>query len=353
MKIIYLYGEMMSYAMAIINKLAESGNEIHIIERNELKNKTSVVPTIFKNKIFFYRRLKYNYSQLKDLIKKIDPKVIVISGWMDLVYIYLVFVIKNKNITIVIHSDNVWKNKLKQQIARFLGFFGFFYLFFDKAWIHGPLQFEYMRRIGFRTKDIFFDHASADTQLFHKLYKDFYNYKKKKYPKKFLFVSRREKIKGLEVLLDAWESLNANNSIDWKLQIIGSGSYKIKKDKLKNLEILEFKSHEDLKKDIKNAGCFILPSVHEPWGVVVHEMCSAGLPLILSETVGSRYTFLIDKKNGFVFEANNYKSLEKAMKDIIDSTDQELLNMSENSHKLSFRISPEISASNLLSAVNK
>jgi glycosyltransferase involved in cell wall biosynthesis len=353
MKIVYLYGEMMSYAMATINKLAETGNEIHIIERNELKNKTSVVPTFFKNKIFFYRRLEYNYSQLKDLVKKIDPKVILISGWMDLVYIYLVFFIKNKNITIVVHADSVWKNKPKQQIARLLGFFGFFYLFFDKAWIPGPLQFEYMRRIGFSKKDIFFDPFSADTELFHKLYKDFYNHKKNKYPKKFLFFSRREKIKGIEILLDAWESLNTNNSIDWKLQIIGSGSFKIKKNKLKNLEILEFKSHKNIKKDIKNAGCFILPSIHDPWGVVVHEMCAAGLPLILSETVGSRYTFLIDKKNGFVFEANNYKSLEKAMKDIIDSTDQELLRMSESSHKLSFRVSPETGASNLLSEVNK
>lgn len=345
---------MTSYAMVVINKLAEFGNEIHIIERNQLKNKANLNPTaIFKNKIIFYKRLKYNYFQLKNLIKKINPKVIVVAGWMDLVYIYLVFVFKNKNITIVVVADTVWKNKLKQQIARFLGFFGFFYLLFDKAWIHGALQFEFMRKIGFKSKDIFFDHASADIELFHKFYKNFYNYKKKKYPKKFLFVARLEKIKGLEVLLDAWESLNAKNNLDWKLQIIGNGSFKIKNNKLKNLEVLKFKSHKNLKKDIKNSGCFILPSIHEPWGVVVHEMCSAGLPLILSEKVASRYTFLIDKKNGFVFEANNCKSLENAMKNIIDLTDLELLRMSEYSHKLSFRITPESSASNLLSAANK
>ena len=42
---------MMSYAMAIINKLAESGNEIHIIERNELKNKTGIIVNEYGEKL--------------------------------------------------------------------------------------------------------------------------------------------------------------------------------------------------------------------------------------------------------------------------------------------------------------
>ena len=45
---------------------------------------------------------------------------------------------------------------------------------------------------------------------------------------------------------------------------------------------------------------FILPSKYEPWGVVVHEAACSGLPLILSDSVGSRNELLINNHNGRV-----------------------------------------------------
>jgi glycosyltransferase involved in cell wall biosynthesis len=353
MKIIYLSTQIFPYNISTIYQLAEFGNEIHIIEKN---NSIKKEKKFLKKKIYFYKKLNYNFFGLINFIKKINPKIIVIVGWQELIYVLVVFFVKNKNTSIVIHSDNKWTGKLKQHIARFLGLFSFFYLFFDKVWIHGPFQFEYVRKIGFKAEDIFFDHASADVDLFHDYYQRFLVYKKKSYPKVFLFLGRIEKIKGLETLLNSWDELTRNKeNQNWKLKIIGDGSFKIAnkiaKNKLQNVEILGFMSHKDLANQIKNAGCFILPSINEPWGVVVHEMCSAGLPLILSETVGSRYAFLIDKTNGFTFKKNNHISLKMAMMRIIRSSDQELMLMSKISHELSFRINPRFSALSLISMV--
>ena len=66
---------------------------------------------------------------------------------------------------------------------------------------------------------------------------------------------------------------------------------------------------EDLVRVIKNVGFFVLPSNFEPWGVVVHEFCAAGLPMLLSETVGSSSSFLINGHNGFLFKPNNHYDL--------------------------------------------
>ena len=348
MKIIYLYQNLASYHLTQFIKLAELENEIHIFQKKKIVN-SFFKSKFFGKKIFIYDKKKYDYQKLKNFIRKINPNILVVAGWVDFLYLRLAITFKNKKIIRVVHADNIWNAKLKQQILRLFGLFNFLYLFFDKAWVHGPLQFEYVKKIGFKSKDIIFDHASADDKFFHKLYKENYNAKKKKYPKTFLFFSRREKIKGLETLMKSWKSLNLNNNINWELNIIGSGFFKISKTKLKNVKIFQHKSHEEMKKIIKNSGCFILPSIQEPWGVVVHEMSSAGLPLILSDTVGSRYTFLIHKKNGFVFEHGNYKSLERAMKNIMSLSDRELLIMSDTSFKLSSRISTNSSVHNLLS----
>ena len=79
--------------------------------------------------------------------------------------------------------------------------------------------------------------------------------------------------------------------------------------------------------EVKKSGCFIVPSHWEPWGVVVHEFGLAGLPLILSNKVGARSTFLIDNYNGYTFKSKNNKSLQDAMLKIMNSSDKSLLKM--------------------------
>ena len=104
--------------------------------------------------------------------------------------------------------------------------------------------------------------------------------------------------------------------------------------------------------EIKNVGCFILPSIYEPWGVVVHEFSAAGCPLILSNDIGAKSTFLIDDFNGYSFKHENGNfSMTNAMKKIIDKTDEDLVEMGRNSHKISRKISPTSSAKNLISAL--
>ena len=52
----------------------------------------------------------------------------------------------------------------------------------------------------------------------------------------------------------------------------------------------DFIQPENLEK-VKNAGCFVLPSLKDNWGVVVHEFAAAGLPLIISDGVGAKLLF--------------------------------------------------------------
>ena len=64
----------------------------------------------------------------------------------------------------------------------------------------------------------------------------------------------------------------------------------------------------ELLQALKTAYCFILPSRHEPFGIVALEALDAGLPLITSNVGGLR-DFLCDKGNALLFEDNNTESL--------------------------------------------
>jgi len=250
--------------------------------------------------------------------------------------------------SVVVGFDDQWHGTLKQRIAILLSSAGYFSRFYSHAWVAGLYQFEYARRLGFEKKNIVHDLYSADLRLFNKAYNDSKEKKQKKYPHRFLFVGRFEPVKGLDVLLQAWNELCAKTG-DWELHLIGNGTLKARLEATAGVVVKDFMQPEQLMQEVANAGCFLLPSRGEPWGVVVHEFAAAGLPLIMSDVVGAASTFLISGLNGYSFKVNDPVALAKRMQQIINMTDPELQAMAISSHVLSQRITPETSAGNLLS----
>jgi len=133
--------------------------------------------------------------------------------------------------------------------------------------------------------------------------------------------------------------------------LIGNGSLKDQLTTTPGIVVKDFMQPDQLVAEIAESGCFILPSRREPWGVVVHEFAAAGLPLIISDVVGAGTSFLISGMNGYQFKSNDINSLSQRMRQIIASSDQQLLAMSSISYQLTRRISPETSAMNLISIV--
>ena len=102
-------------------------------------------------------------------------------------------------------------------------------------------------------------------------------------------------------------------------------------------------SQEDLLHEMQNAGCFVLPSIHEPWALVIHEAAAAGLPIICTETCGAAPHFVINNYNGKIIKPKSSNSLQTAMEEIMNMTSSELIDFSAKSRLLSTSINPEIS----------
>ena len=350
MVILYLYTEVMGYTLSTISSIVDHGNDVHVVHWDKKK----LTPYQFRTpkNVKFYPRSNNNKETILKLCNEINPDIIAISGWMDKCYLKIARKLIKKKKKVVCMFDDQWLSTSKQFIAKLLGKIGFFHRYFSNAWVCGSYQYEYARKLGFRKEEIIFDLYSANTALFKQAKRHrSINIRKNFYPKIFLFIGRLEHKKGIKVLIKAWEELGSSKK-DWKLKIIGNGSLKDIVKKNQNIIFLEFMQPKKLIKEVSESGCFILPSNYEPWGVVVHEAAAAGMPLILSDAVGARVSFLVHGMNGYKFKSNSAEDLKKYMLKIINSDETELVKKGELSLKLSERITPQTSAKNLLSIAN-
>ena len=82
---------------------------------------------------------------------------------------------------------------------------------------------------------------------------------------------------------------------------------------------------KDLINEFQNASCFVCPSLFEPWGLVVNEALSSGLPVIAAKEVGACYDLIAGKETGLIAENRTlinrvyhldrgYEDLEKKLK---------------------------------------
>lgn len=350
MRILYLHAEVMSYTLATIEVLAKLGIEVHIVHWDHKKLTPYRMPKY--SNVYIYKRSEMNKDTICCLARKLEPSITVISGWQDNVYMKVAYYLRTQGKLVVSGFDDQWHHTPRQKIATILAKLGYFSRYYSHAWVSGTYQYEYASRLGFDKKNIIYDLYSADLNLYQKAYASNLEEKKVNYPHRFLFVGRLEPIKGLDILLKAWKSIEGIRK-DWELHLIGNGSLRETLQAIQGVVVKDFMQPEKLIEEVAKAGCFVLPSHGEPWGVVVHEFAAAGMPLILSDVVGAASTFLISGLNGYLFKVNNVSSLSARLQQVIETPDEKLRRMSEISHQLSNRISPQTSAANLLSILHR
>ncbi len=84
-----------------------------------------------------------------------------------------------------------------------------------------------------------------------------------------------------------------------------------------SVRILGFCNQRELPAYYRLCDVFVLPSVDEPWGLVVNEVMNAGRPVIVSDRVGCARDLVCHGENGYLFEAGNVGDLRKALGQIL------------------------------------
>jgi glycosyltransferase involved in cell wall biosynthesis len=347
-RILYLYSELAPYNIPVIRQLvAEYRAEFHIVSWNDDKLKPYEPPPIAG--VRYYPRSEFTAAGILKLAKRLAPSLVYVSGWMDKDYLSTARHFRSTGVPVVCGFDDIWVASVRQRLGT-LAYPLLYGSAFSHAWVAGPRQYQFAKRLGFSDQNTIFDLLTCDYPLFAGAGSRVEE-KRAAYPKQFLYVGNFRRVKGVDVLIKAFRRYKSDHGGAWNLLCVGNGELLGMLEGQPDVDVRGFASQDELVSLCASAGAFVLPSRHDQWGVVVHEFASAGLPLLLSENVGAKSTFLIEGFNGTGYAGNSPLELAAAMARISSKTPDELVAMGRNSTVLASRITPTTSAANLMSVL--
>ena len=348
-KILFLYFELAGYVKACLDTLARLYPvEIHLVRYPVVQE--APFKFSFGSSITLYERESFDDQQLIELVRKINPDFLFVSGWADKGYLKAARHLR-KRIPVVLSLDNPWRGTLKQYIACLIGPL-FLPQIFTHCWVPGEPNAKYARRLGFQGERLLTGMYAADTVLFNGYADSIQNKKTEAFPHRFLYLGRYVEAKGIRELWAAFQSLSEEERKDWELWCIGSGQLLHEFPRHSSIRDIGFIQPEELCPYLEQCGVFILPAHYEHWGVVVHEMAAAGFPLICTETVSAASAFLEDGKNGFTISSVSISSIKEALLKTIALDDKELCKMGRHSRTLASSITPETWAAQIWNLSN-
>ncbi|WP_270399817.1 glycosyltransferase family 4 protein [Mitsuokella multacida] len=91
----------------------------------------------------------------------------------------------------------------------------------------------------------------------------------------------------------------------------------IKKYNLTNIHLIDFKTPDELAFYFRAADLFVLPTLHDVWGLVVSEAMAYGLPVVTTDLCGAGLELVEEGKNGALCHAGDKMSLKNALEKVM------------------------------------
>ncbi|EKB49140.1 glycosyltransferase [Cecembia lonarensis] len=338
-KVVFLYREIMPYNIPVIIELVKLNAEILFVH-DDVKKLTPYVPPILDG-VEYFKKSDLNQRSLELLVHGFNPDIIYISDRTIAMY-NKIGIVYNGKIPVISGNDTPWYGG-KQWLNVVTSWFRH-KRFFSHMLVAGIRQFEYAKKLGFANDKIIWPMYSADVKTFKQIPLGISRFEE---AKDILFVGRFNKVKGINYLLDGWRQIENKNGA--KLHLVGNGTYLDKLELPNDIVIHTFSNQEYLAELAFKCKAFILPSIFEPWGVVVHEFAAAGMPLIISDVCGASPHFLKNNYNGFSIKAHSSSDVQAALSKIFSLNPKQLSEMGKKSRELSQSISPKLVAAAILS----
>jgi glycosyltransferase involved in cell wall biosynthesis len=253
---------------------------------------------------------------IDDFLAQENPRIIFIVGYHALPLLKVGYWAKRNNIPSVLQTDSTyddrlrhwWKERLKSLIVKRC---------FDAAFVSGLKSALYVESLGIKENMIWRGVDVVDNNHFCRASR-IWRPSGSEIQTFFLTVTRLSPEKNISSLLSAYE-LYREKGGKWVLVIVGTGP---EEDTLKLSVPLRLAAYvywygwagyEELPSLYHGADCLILPSISEPWGLVVNEAMAAGLPILISRKCGCIKELCKEGVNGYGFDPYDREELVDLM----------------------------------------
>jgi len=272
-------------------------------------------------------------------LSRTDPETVLVPGYYTLPAIAAALWARLHGRTSILmtestagdHTRTPWKEAAKSLLIRTL---------FHAAVTGGRAHRHYLQQLGFPASRVgrFYDvvdnaslaertHTLRKASPHHFGLPEIY----------FLYVGRLAEEKNIRGLLDAWIEYRYTGGT-WPLVLVGDGPEAASLRSLaaaspfsQDVHFAGHKSSSDLPPFYAFAGCFVLPSRREPWGLVVNEAMAAGLPVIVSSLCGCAEDLVVENQNGYTFNPAHPTELVSSLHQVAGASPEFLTSMRTHS----------------------
>jgi len=144
-----------------------------------------------------------------------------------------------------------------------------------------------------------------------------------------LFASKLQQRKHADHLLEAYSSFIPDRPLPDRpyLVIVGDGEQRAqlesqaKQAGLEDVRFAGFRNQSELPRFFQLADVFVLPSRHEPWGLIVNEAMASSCPVIVSTDVGCHADLITNGVEGCVYPVGDIPALTQALREVFSSLD--------------------------------
>jgi glycosyltransferase involved in cell wall biosynthesis len=256
-------------------------------------------------------------------IRRFRPQIVIVSGYYDAAYWFAAIYCRltGRKLVVAVDSTRLDHKRLAAKEAPKRVFLKLCHAAFG----YGTRSREYCCQLGMLDSQVFTRCQAIDstvlTQAFNVARASRDNSKRA-----FVYVGRLSPEKNLTVLLDAFAQFRSRAPDDvrsrWSLEFVGGGPQKgeleahIADCGYEAIKISPGVDWRDVAKVYARSDVLILPSISEPWGLVVNEAMACGLPVLVSDRCGCAPDLVLEGQTGFTFPALDVNALAVRMAEL-------------------------------------
>lgn len=241
-------------------------------------------------------------------MEELKPEAVLVPGYADAGALAMAGWAKRRGVPAVLMSESTvddrkragWKEWVKRGLVSGL---------FDAAVVGGKRTAAYVEELGIPRERIGFGYNTVDNEYFARGAERWRRQGSEE--PYFLYVGRLSPEKNLQRLSEAYGWYRERGG-RWELVVVGGGPLE---GRLRGAGIrLEGRrTAEELLRYYAHAGALVLPSLSEPWGLVVNEAMAAELPVLVSDRCGCADDLLVDGGNGWLLDPLDVEGMAERM----------------------------------------
>ncbi len=260
-------------------------------------------------------------ARVTEILDKLDPEVTVVSGYHTSLLRSAVRWSKEHNRLCILTSASQRRDRSRFFIKEL--FKGWWVRrHFDAAFVGGARSADYLVDLGFHPERIWRGYDSVNNEYFEAKASEVrqsspaWREKLTLPDQYFLYVGRFAPEKNLTRMMMSYRRYRTlSPETPWDLVLVGNGPMEaslrqmVDQQNIQGVHLTGFQSIELLPAYYALASCFLLPSISEPWGLVVNEAMACRLPVLVSAHCGASADLVFPGINGYVFDPLDVEGL--------------------------------------------